>query len=195
MGHNDNKLTVPGRDRQPEPICDTVGRPMLLIERSRDGDVIAKYYKSIDAPSGFDELAAYSDYEAVSGWAEIDTYVDSALELFEDTRDLRAGLVATSIIQYYDDHFPPLPVIAYDDLITLLLKSADPIDHLIAIEAGGKLAALHTATLTQYICSLRLKDAYSDPVATAYAEACDKTDTEIGRMKCLISCYAEQART
>ncbi len=108
--------------------------PNAIIGRGLDGDWVNNY----DQP----QLDLQEPYTALEGFGAISEYIETALERFEDSADVQAGLVAVQLLHHYAEEFGELPEPLLWDMVQAVLHHPHPTHelYLLAIDAHPTIA-------------------------------------------------------
>ena len=97
-------------------------QPNVIIGRGSDGDWVNGYNQP--------ELDLQESHTALEGFDAIAEYIESALEKFEDSADVQAGLVAIKLLHHYAEEFGELPEPLLWDMAMAVLQSSQPSEYL-----------------------------------------------------------------
>ena len=140
--------------------------PNAIIGRGLDGDWVNNY----DQP----QLDLQEPYTALEGFGAISEYIESALERFEDSTDVQAGLVAIQLLHHYAAEFGELPEPLLWDMAMAVLQSSQPSEYLylLALDAhptiAGALKGIMQGRIRHYSSILAMTH---DKHLMAYLEA------------------------
>ena len=97
-------------------------QPNVIIGRGSDGDWVNDYNQP--------QLDLQESHTALEGFDAIAEYIESALEKFEDSADVQAGLVAIKLLHHYAEEFGELPEPLLWDMAMAVLQSSQPSEYL-----------------------------------------------------------------
>ncbi|MGE5298507.1 MAG: hypothetical protein ACM3KF_00510 [Acidobacteriota bacterium] len=141
-------------------------QPNVIIGRGSDGDWVNNY----DQP----QLDLQEPHTALEGFGAISEYIESALERFEDSTDVQAGLVAVQLLHHYAAEFGELPEPLLWDMAMAVLHSSQPSEYLylLALDAhptiAGALQGIMQGRIRHYSSILAMTH---DKHLMAYLEA------------------------
>jgi hypothetical protein len=108
-------------------------QPNVIIGRGSDGDWVNDYNQP--------QLDLQESHTALEGFDAIAEYIESALEKFEDSADVQAGLVAIKLLHHYAEEFGELPEPLLWDMAMAVLQSSQPSEYIYQIMRGIKTAS------------------------------------------------------
>lgn len=188
-------------------VMSDLQQPNVLLGRTRQGDWPDSYDQT-----GFEH---YDDFAVLEGESQIEEYVESAFETFEDEDDTRAGLVAVAILHHYIERYGPVSEAVCRAIATKMLDdlSDHPGDHAatgykykvfpIYYDDGANLAmALESHPIIAELIhdSMRKRaqkarqfglEVHADDVLKAYVSAITCDGTEKDRLKAYIDLLGE----
>ncbi len=145
-------------------------QPNVIIGRGSDGDWVDNY----DQP----QLDLQEPHTALEGFGAISEYIESALERFEDSADVQAGLVAVQLLHHYAGEFGELPEPLLRDMATAVLHHPNPSKELYLLAndahptiAGAIKAMMQARMLLRQRYPYSAEDIFSDKHLIAYVDA------------------------
>ena len=141
-------------------------QPNVIIGRGSDGDWVNDYNQP--------QLDLQESHTALEGFDAIAEYIESALEKFEDSTDVQAGLVAIQLLHHYAAEFGELPEPLLRDMAMAVLHSPQPSGYLylLALDAhptiAGALQGIMQGRIRHYSSILAMT---RDKHLMAYLEA------------------------
>ena len=141
-------------------------QPNVIIGRGSDGDWVNDYNQP--------QLDLQESHTALEGFDAIAEYIESALEKFEDSADVQAGLVAIKLLHHYAEEFGELPEPLLWDMAMAVLQSSQPSEYLylLALDShptiAGALRGIMQGRIRHYSSILAMTQ---DKHLMAYLEA------------------------
>lgn len=192
-------ITANRLKRQYDQLQGAEGEPVAIVDCYPEGDVVAvtgTYLASesdntirISTPNnGRASLPLDPGSELLVGYATIDAYVESALELFEADGNFYAGLVALSLIDKFPDHFPPATEGIAAEVARQIVTCSEYDAHLTARDSGDIIKGAVEDAMAHYIRSFpKALEALKDPVVAAYLAAWTDLEDEEAQLKLLVN--------
>lgn len=192
------QITANRLKRQYDQLADAEGSPIVIINCYPEGDAVAVTGTYAGREADTTVAISTSDQgntrqllepgdELLVGYDTIDSYVESALELFETDGDLYAGFVAFALADKFPEHFPPVTEEVATEVAQQIVTCPDYTTHLVARDSGEIMRHAVERIMSQYIRSFpKALEALKDPVVIAYLAAWTDCDDDEAQLKLLI---------
>lgn len=191
--------------QQCEKLVGAEGLPIVMLDCYPDVDVIAATgnYRGLTQDNKiamtFADSASEQPIEQRSellvGFNEIDTYVEAALEHYEQEGDAYAGVAAATLIANFPEHFPELPAAVIDSIAKSICGTEEYEDYLAALNAGDAMRARIDEIMAVYLKRFSdAREALRSARVTAYLEASTDPRDSDAQLGFLIKCRATKTQ-